>query len=273
MDNRLHAPYPDNMDTQLKDKAALVCGASRGIGAATARALAAEGAAVILVARNEAALTRLAEELGGFGQRAAPLCFDLSRTEKLGELADRALSLYGRVDILVNNTGGPPAGRNLGFTAEDWRQAFENTFLSAEVLTRLLVPAMAERGWGRIVNLTSVSVRQPVEDLILSNSIRAAVIGWAKTLSREFASRGVTINNIATGYTLTDRISALAEAEARESGGSSREVIEAMAAAIPMKRLARPEEIAQAVVYLASGPASYVTGVTLPVDGGYIRGL
>jgi 3-oxoacyl-[acyl-carrier protein] reductase len=261
------------MDTQLNGKTALVCGASRGIGAAAARALAAEGAAVILVARERAALEGLAEELGSRGRQATPLPFDLSATERLEELAEGALAVHGAVDILVNNTGGPPAGGNLSFPAEAWLQAFRSGFLSAEILTRRLLPAMAGRGWGRVINLTSVSVRQPVENLILSNSIRAAVIGWAKTLSREFAPRGVTINSIATGYTLTDRIEELAAARAREQGVSPREVIAGMAAAIPMKRLARPEEIAQAVVFLASGQAAYVTGVTLPVDGGYILGL
>jgi 3-oxoacyl-[acyl-carrier protein] reductase len=261
------------MDMQLKNKAALICGASRGIGAAVARALAAEGAAVILVARDEATLQGLAGELADQGCRAAALSFDLSQTERLDKLAEKASGVYGSVDILINNTGGPPAGGNLSFTVEAWQRAFQNTFLSAEVLTRLLIPAMAEQGWGRVINLTSVSVRQPVENLILSNSIRAAVIGWAKTLSREFAPRGVTINNVATGYTLTARIEELASLRARELDISPREVIAEMAAAIPMKRLARPEEIAQAVVYLASGRASYVTGVTLPVDGGYILGL
>jgi 3-oxoacyl-[acyl-carrier protein] reductase len=261
------------MDTQLADKAALVCGASRGIGAAAARALASEGAAVILTARNRPALEELAEELERQGARAAVLPCDLSRTDRLKELADQALAVYGHVDILVNNTGGPPAGGNLSFTPDQWREAFQGTFLSAEVLTRRLLPAMAESGWGRIINLTSVSVRQPVESLILSNSIRAAVIGWAKTLSREFAPRGVTINNIATGYTLTARIEELAAVRARERKMSQEEVLAEMAAAIPMQRLANPEEIAQAVVYLASAQAGYVTGVTLPVDGGYILGL
>jgi 3-oxoacyl-[acyl-carrier protein] reductase len=261
------------MDTQLTGRTALVCGASRGIGAAAARALASEGAAVILTARDRTALESLRQELADRGSQAAALPFDLSRPDRLDELADKALALFGSVDILVNNTGGPPSGGNLSFTAEDWRRAFESTFLSAEALTRRLLPAMVGKGWGRVINLTSVSVRQPVENLILSNSIRAAVVGWAKTLSREFASRGVTINNIATGYTLTARIEELATVQARERGMKPREVIAEMAAAIPMRRLARPEEIAQAVVFLASGPAGYLTGVTLPVDGGYILGL
>jgi 3-oxoacyl-[acyl-carrier protein] reductase len=260
------------MEMGLQGRVALVGGASRGIGLACARALAAEGCRVILVARGGRELEVEAGRLCDDGGQAAALPFDLSRVEELPVLAQKAAEIWGAVDILVNNAGGPPSGEPLSFAAEAWLEAFRLTFLSAEVLTRCLAGAMAERGWGRVINLTSVSVRQPIQGLVLSNSIRLAVVGWAKTLSRELASRGVTVNCIATGMTRTDRLESLASSRAKAEGTSPETVIAAMTADVPLGRPAEPEEIAAAVVFLASVQASFVTGVTLPVDGGQDRG-
>jgi 3-oxoacyl-[acyl-carrier protein] reductase len=260
------------MNTGLEGRVALVCGASRGIGLACAEALAGEGCRVLLVARSAPALVAEVERLRRGGAEAEALPFDLTRIEELPRMAETASGIWGGIDILVNNTGGPPSGETLSFTPEGWLAAFRLTFLSAETLTRCLVAAMVERGWGRIVNLTSVSVRQPIAGLVLSNSIRLAVVGWAKTLSRELASQGVTVNCVATGMTRTARLESLAGSRAEAEQRTVEEVIAAMTADVPMGRAGEPAEIAAAVVFLASTRASFITGVTLPVDGGQDRG-
>jgi len=261
------------MDTGVLDKVALVCGASRGLGWACAKALSDEGAKVILLSRSKVLLVKRVEEIRSKGKDAEFILADLSEIELIPAVAEKAESFWGKVDILINNAGGPPSGPNLSFKSDIWEHAFKQNFLSAEELTKYLIPEMAKRRWGRIINLTSITVKQPVENLILSNSVRMAVIGWAKTLSLEFAASGVTVNNIATGYTLTERINELATVKAEQSGKSVGEVIKGMASGIPMKRMAKPKEIASAVTFLAGETASYITGVTLPVDGGYILGM
>jgi len=260
------------MDTGLRDRVALVCGASRGIGLACAEALGREGCRVVLVARSADRLSAEVGRLRRAGVQAESLVFDLSRTGELPRMAEAAAGLWGRVDILVNNTGGPPPGDPLSVSAESWLAVFRQTFLSAETLTRCLVGPMADRGWGRVVNLTSVSVRQPVTGLVLSNSIRLAVVGWAKTLARELAPLGVTVNCIATGMTRTARLESLVASRAEAERRDPVAVFRDMTADVPMGRPGEPEEIASAVVFLASAHASFVTGVTLPVDGGQDRG-
>lgn len=261
------------MNTGVSGKVALICGASRGLGWACAKALSDEGAKVILLSRNKVLLSERVEEIKSKGKDAEFISADLFDIKTIPSIAEKAESFWGKVDILINNAGGPPSGPNLSFKSDIWEHAFKQNFLSAEELTKLLIPHMKDRGWGRIINLTSITVKQPVENLILSNSIRMAVIGWAKTLSLEFAASGVTVNNIATGYTLTERINELATVKAEQSGRSVDEIINGMASKIPMKRMAKPTEIASAVTFLASEAASYITGVTLPVDGGYILGM
>jgi 3-oxoacyl-[acyl-carrier protein] reductase len=260
------------MDTGITDRVALVCGASRGIGLACAQGLGREGCRVILVARSEERLSMEVGRLRETNVQAAPLVFDLSRIEELPRLAETAAGIWGGVDILINNTGGPPSGDALSFSPESWLEAFRQTFLSAETLTRCLVGGMAERAWGRVVNLTSVSVRQPITGLVLSNSIRLAVVGWAKTLARQLAPRGVTVNCVATGMTRTTRLEFLARGRGEAEGREPAAVLAEMSADVPMGRPGEPAEIAAAVVFLASEQASFVTGVTLPVDGGQDRG-
>jgi 3-oxoacyl-[acyl-carrier protein] reductase len=259
------------MDLGIKDRIALVCGASKGIGWACAKVLADEGVKVILLARSGDLLKERVKELQSRGKIASFIEADLTYTQKLPDIVKQANSIYGQIDILINNAGGPPAGENLSFHSGDWEDAFRLTFLSTEELTRLILPSMAERGWGRIVNLTSVSVIQPVNSLILSNSIRMAIIGYAKTLSLEFAGKGITINNIATGYTFTKRIDELAENRSKSSGKGKDDVIKDMEQSIPARRMAKPEEIGYAVAFLSSDRASYITGMTLPIDGGIVK--
>jgi 3-oxoacyl-[acyl-carrier protein] reductase len=262
------------MDFGLKGRVALLAAASKGIGFAAARELAREGARVFLCSRDEErareAARKIAEETGTEceGMRA-----DVTNDEDARAFVELARARAGRVDILVTNAGGPPAATFESADLEMYRRAFELNALSAVRLAQLVVPAMRAARWGRVVNVTSISVKQPVEGLLLSNTVRAGLTGWAKTLSTEVAAEGVTVNNVAPGYTLTERQDELAAARAGKSGKSKEELIEMWAAEVPMRRLAAAEEIAAAVVFLASERASYITGVTLQVDGGWVRGL
>jgi len=262
------------MDFGLKGRIALVAAASKGIGFAAARELAREGARVFLCSRDaeraRAAALKITEETGTecVGVRA-----DVTTDEDARAFVEQARERAGRVDILVTNAGGPPSATFESADLEMYRRAFELNALSAIRLAQLVVPAMREARWGRIVNVTSISVKQPIEGLLLSNTVRAGLTGWAKTLSTEVAADNVTVNNVAPGYTLTERQDELAAARAGTSGRTKEEMIEMWAAQVPMRRLATAEEIAAAIVFLASERAAYITGVTLQVDGGWVRGL
>ncbi|MDX6270069.1 MAG: 3-oxoacyl-[acyl-carrier protein] reductase [Acidobacteriota bacterium] len=262
------------MDFGLTNRVALVAAASKGIGFAAARELAREGARVFLCSRDEErareAARQIAEETGTecVGMRA-----DVTDDADARAFVELARERAGRVDILVTNAGGPPSATFESADLEMYRRAFELNALSAIRLAQLVVPAMREARWGRVVNVTSISVKQPIEGLLLSNTVRAGLTGWAKTLSAEVAADNVTVNNVAPGYTLTERQDELAAARAGSSGKSKEELIGMWAAQVPMRRLASAEEIAAAIAFLASERASYITGVTLQVDGGWVRGL
>jgi 3-oxoacyl-[acyl-carrier protein] reductase len=262
------------MDFGLNGRVALVAAASKGIGFAAARELAREGARVFLCSRDEErareAARKIAVETGAecVGVRA-----DVTSEDDARAFVELARERTGRVDILVTNAGGPPSANFESADLEMYRRAFELNALSAVRLAQFVVPAMRAARWGRVVNVTSISVKQPIEGLLLSNTVRAGLTGWAKTLSAEVAAEGVTVNNVAPGYTLTERQDELAAARAGQSGKSKEDLIAMWAAQIPMRRLATAEEIAAAVAFLASERASYITGVTLQVDGGWVRGL
>jgi len=262
------------MDLGLKDRVALVAAASRGIGYAAARELAREGARVFLCSRDERraseAAQKIHEETGANVAGIAADVIDGAQTESFVNLA---LERAGRVDICVTNAGGPPATTFADTNLDMFRHAFEQNALSAIRFAKLVLPGMRAQGWGRIVNITSVSVKQPIEGLLLSNTVRAGLTGWAKTVSAEVAPDGVTVNNVAPGYTLTERQDELAAVRGKASGKSKQEIIESWATQTPMRRMAQPEEIAAAVAFLASERASYITGVTLQVDGGWVRSL
>lgn len=262
------------MDLGLKDRVAIVAAASRGIGFACARELAREGARVFLCSRNEADAVQAAAAI--HRETAADvtgLRADVMNNSDIAHFVDQAIERFGRIDICITNAGGPPATVFADTDLDMFRQAFEQNALSAIRLARFVLPGMIERKWGRIVNITSVSVKQPIEGLLLSNTIRAGLTGWAKTVSTEVAGDGVTVNNVAPGYTLTERQNELAAARGKAAGKSKQEIIEMWATQAPMRRMASPEEIAAAVVFLASERASYITGITLQVDGGWVRGL
>lgn len=262
------------MDLGLKSRVALVAAASRGIGYAAAFELAREGARVFLCSRDERRASEAAEKIHKeTGANVAGIAADVTNGADTEAFVNLALERAGRVDICVTNAGGPPATVFDDTDIEMFRQAFELNALSAIRLAKLVLPGMRERKWGRIVNVTSISVKQPVDGLLLSNTVRAGLTGWAKTVSSEVAADGVTVNNVGPGYTLTERQNELAEMRSKSLGKSKQEIIDTWATQIPMRRVAQAEEIAAAIAFLASERASYITGVTLQVDGGWTKGL
>jgi 3-oxoacyl-[acyl-carrier protein] reductase len=254
---------------ELDGKRALVCGASRGIGRAAAGELAAQGAQVILLARDTPALTRARDALpAGGGQTHRALAADLSNLDLLATSVRDLVAETGTIHVLVNNSGGPSPGP---ITGADW-SAFPAAFLqhvgAAHTVTGILLPGMIEAGYGRIINVISTSVKQPLPGLGVSNTVRGAMANWAKTLAAEVAAHGVTVNNVLPGATRTERLESLIAARAEKEGTSAEEVERAMQAAIPARRFGRPQEIGRAIAFLASPGAGYVTGINLPVDGG-----
>jgi len=262
------------MDFGLNNRVALVAAASRGIGFAAARELAREGARVFLCSRDESHASEAAQKIHQeTGADVAGIAADVTNGAQTGAFVNLALDRAGRIDICVTNAGGPPATIFENTDLDMFRKAFEQNALSAIRLAKLVLPGMRRQKWGRIVNITSVSVKQPIDGLLLSNTVRAGLTGWAKTVSNEVAADGVTVNNVAPGYTLTERQDELAATRGKASGKSKEEIIESWALQAPMRRMASAEEIAAAVAFLASERASYITGVTLQVDGGWVRGL
>ena len=262
------------MDLGIKDRVALVAAASRGIGYAAALELAREGARVFLCSRDEGRASEAAEKIHQeTGADVGGIAADVTNSTDVERFVRLALERAGRVDICVTNAGGPPATTFDTTDIEMFRDAFELNALSAIRLAKLVLPGMRERKWGRIVNVTSISVKQPVDGLLLSNTVRAGLTSWAKTVSNEVAADGVTINNVGPGYTLTERQDELAIARGKALGKSKEEMIAMWASQTPAHRCAAPAEIAAAIAFLASERASYITGVTLQVDGGWTRGL
>ena len=262
------------MDTGLNGKVALVFGASRGLGRAAAEALAAEGARVAIVARQEATLTEAATSIArATGADVFPLVCDVSRAEDARRAVREAAAHFGGLDIVVTNSGGPRAGSFDALTEHDFVQAVELLFLSVVRVCIEAVPLMRKRGGGRIINITSITVKQPVDNLMLSNAVRPAVVGFARSLATELAPEKITVNCVAPGYTRTERVVELNVANAARERTTPDAIEQRLVATIPMKRLGEPQELAALIVFLASQQASYITGTTLQVDGGYVRSL
>jgi 3-oxoacyl-[acyl-carrier protein] reductase len=262
------------VDFGIRGRHALVGGSSRGLGYAIAHELAVEGCRVVVCSRNEAEVEEAGRRLEDeTGTEVLAVAANLSEPAGVERLVAQATARFGDVDILVTNTGGPPAGPFESHTPEAWRAAMAQNLESVLNLTRLVLPSMKERRWGRIVNVTSIAVKQPVDGLILSNSIRAGVTGFARTLANEVAPWGVTVNNVMPGYTRTERLVHLAEHNAERRGTTVKDAYEAWEHEIPMRRLGEPSELAALVAFLASDRAGYITGTSIPVDGGWIRAL
>jgi len=262
------------MDLGLKGKVAFVAAASKGLGRAIAEELAAEGAVLALCARGADALGETARMIErSTGTEVLVLPGDVSDPSAVRSMMDAALGRFGRIDILVTNAGGPPAGKFDALTPEMWQKAVDLTLMSVVNLTAAVLPGMKERGWGRIINVTSIAVKQPVDGLMLSNSLRSAVTGFARTLANEVATLGITVNNILPGYTRTERVEQLSDATASRENITREQAVARWESEIPMRRLGEPREFAALAAFLASERASYITGTSIAVDGGWIRGL
>lgn len=256
------------MNINLKGKNALVCGSSSGIGKATAIMLSRLGANVTLLARNADKLAEVLVELArDAGQEHDFIINDMAEHQDLKHKMT-GLIAQKKIHILINNTGGPPAGPVLSAEIEAFRQAFDQHLLAYHIIVQLLVPGMKEEAYGRIINVISTSVKQPLHGLGVSNTVRAAVANWSKTLATELAPFHITVNNVLPGATETDRLSSIIGSKAQKQGKSNEDMVADMLAEIPMKRFGRPEEIASAVAFLASPAAAYITGTQITVDGG-----
>jgi 3-oxoacyl-[acyl-carrier protein] reductase len=262
------------MDLGLKGKVALVAGASQGMGRATALGFAREGAKVAICARGEAALNEAAEMIRKqTGGAVLAMVADMAKAEDIKKFVNQSAEHFGRLDIIVNNAGGPPPGEFLKFTDEDWNNAYNLSFMSTMRMTREAVPHMRKAGGGRVINITSYSVKEPITGLVLSNAVRSAVIGLAKTLSRELAQDNILINNICPGRIDTERAQKLNKARADRVGRPVEEINKEMAAEVPLGRYGTAAEAADVIVFLGSERASYITGTTIQIDGGLIRGI
>jgi 3-oxoacyl-[acyl-carrier protein] reductase len=259
------------MDFGLKGRVAMIAAASKGIGKACALALAQEGCKISICARTPEALMETAKELEAHSETLA-LVADVSSSGGLENWFQATVEAFGQVDILVTNTGGPPVSRFLQLTDEQWLAGVESTLMNVIRLSRLTIPGMQQRQWGRIIHLTSLVAKQPIDELTISSTLRAGLSGLTKTMANQLGPDGITVNAVLMGQILTDRQYAIADVRVKEQGISYEEHFQRVAAEIPLRRLGEPREVGEVVAFLASDRASYVTGVSLQVDGGVIRG-
>lgn len=262
------------MDLGLKGRVAIVGGGSKGLGRACADSLAQEGANLVICSRNLDELDRAAEEIrAATGVDVLTVAADLSQLPDIQTLVKRTVDHFGRLDILVNNTGGPPAGRAVDTTEEVWLQSIDMALLFFIRMSREAVPHMKKEGWGRIVNILASSVFQPIDNLVTSGVTRLGAVAFAKSLSDEVGRDNILVNNVAPGYLLTDRMMHIFETRSQETGANVEDLLQSHSATIPVGRLGRPEELGDLVTFLSSEKNSYTTGATILVDGGVVRSV
>ena len=262
------------MDLGLGNKIAIVSASSKGLGKACAEELAREGCNLTIFSRSTANIKKTANEIKEkYNVKVLPLKADASNIKEIKKVVKSTVKKFGTVHILINNAGGPPFGYFEDFNSKDWINAIELNLMSVVNLTGEVIPYMKKQKWGRIVNITSIAVKQPIDGLILSNTARTAVIGLSKTLSNEYAGHNILINNVCPGRIMTDRIVELAEKRSKQTGKNFKSVIKEMEADIPVGRIGTPRELSSLVAFLASEKASYITGNTIQIDGGLNKGL
>ena len=262
------------METGLRNRVAIVAASSQGIGRATAEAFAAEGCRLAMCARNAAALEAAAVAIRKqYNVEVLSESLDVTSADAVRSFVEAVVAKFGAADICVTNAGGPPAKGFLAASVEEWRKAIDANFLSTVYFAKEVIPHMQKRRWGRIITITSITTKQPVSDLVLSNAVRAAVVGLVKSLANEFGKDGILVNNVGPGFTATDRLKDLAKARSAASGKSQQEIFDSWAVDAAQKRIGEPREVADTIVWLASERASFITGQTILVDGGAYKGL
>jgi len=262
------------MNLNLKNKNAIVCASSQGLGKAAALDLAQEGVNLAICSRDQKKIDKVKEEIHqkiNSEIKVLALKVDLDSPDEIQAFYKQVENDLGSVDILVNNNGGPPPSTFEQLSDDDWQKAFNSTMMSCLRLSKLVIPNMKKNAWGRIINISSVSVKTPVNGLFLSNSLRMGVLGWAKALSDELAPHGVTVNTVCPGYTRTERVEAILETQSNSSGLKKEEIEKSIAENIPMKRVGEAEDLAGLITFLASEKADYMTGLAIQVDGGSAR--
>ncbi len=262
------------MDLGIKGRVAIVAASSKGLGKASAMALAEEGVKLTICARGEADLKSAADEIGGkTGAEVLPVVTDVTLKDNVNKLVQATLERYGQIDILVNNAGGPPPVVSfLDVSDEGWQDSIGLNLISTINMCRAVVPHMKDRKWGRIVNIMSVSVKQPLDGLLLSNVSRMGVIGFSKSISNELAADNITVNTVCPGPIMTDRVKNMTQARAKNEGKTPEEILVSYSSVIPMRRIGEPRELGSLVAFLASELASYITGTAVQVDGGMAKG-
>jgi 3-oxoacyl-[acyl-carrier protein] reductase len=265
------------MDLGLDNKVALILAASKGMGLACAKGFYAEGAQVIICSRSEENLKKAVKEIEKINPPSKnptilPIIADLMYEDQIKNLVEETTQRFGHIDIVVHNAGGPPSGQIESITKKDWVNSIDLNLLSFIRLTKLVLPIMEKQNYGKIIAITSVSVKQPLDTLVLSNTTRLGVVGYAKTIANVYAKKGILVNVVCPGPTLTDRLKDLISKTAQDTGKTFRDVERTWVDQIPLGRLGKPEELANLVVFLASDKASYITGTVIQVDGGFVKG-
>ena len=274
IDQRRGLYNPSFMEAGLKNRVAIVAASSQGIGRAAAQAFAAEGCNVAMCARKQPALQQAAEKIQQqYDVAVLAEAFDVTDAGAVHDFVTSVVSRFGSADICVTNAGGPPAKGFLAANHDDWRKALDQNFLSVVYFAHEVIPHMQAKHWGRIITITSITTKQPVPDLVLSNAVRTAVVGLVKSLANEFGKDGILVNNVAPGYTATDRLKDLAKSRSATTHQSEKDIYDGWAKDSALKRVAQPEEVADTIVWLASERASFITGQTILVDGGAYKGL